>query len=84
MEVPMIDRPINEKTHKHFMFHQMEKLSKGEIDVQHANAMCNISGKITAINRTEHSRANLLMKIRKHNYEFKDNVELRELDYKNF
>ena len=77
-------QPTNNKVLFHFIFDQMEKLSNKEIDTEVAKAQANLAKQANNALNYEIKRADLKMKLRQHNFEYKDNVELRNVEGKNF
>ena len=67
---------VTDKTHKSFLFQQMENVVTETITPQQANAVANLSGKATSIERLKQNRASLEMKIRRHNLEFNDKIKI--------
>lgn len=76
--------PVNNKSVLAFLFNQMEKLDNKEITVDEAKAVAELAKQVNNTMKYEIDRANVKMKIRAHNFEYKDNVELREIESKNF
>jgi hypothetical protein len=77
-------QPVNSKSLLSFVFGQMEKLEKNEIDVETAKAQAKLCKQANNLLNYEINRTNALMKLRQHNFEYKDNLELREIESKNF
>jgi len=77
-------KPVNNKSLLHFIFDQMEKLNAGEISVDIAKSQAALSKQANNALRYELDRANTLMKISQHNANYNDNIELREVEGKNF
>ena len=76
--------PTNNKVLFHFLFSQMEKLDKKEIDTETAKAQANLGKQVNNAMKYELDRANMKIKISQHNKENNDNIMLRELEGKNF
>lgn len=77
-------KPVNNKSLLHFVYGQMEKLDKKEIDVQTAKAQADLAKQANNVMKYELDRANLLMKLDSHNRENKAEINLREIESKNF
>lgn len=77
-------RPVNSKSLMHFLFDQMDKLDKKEIDVQTAGQMASLARQANNIMTYELKRAETQIKIAVHNKEYHDNIVLREVDAKAF
>lgn len=77
-------RPVNSKSLFAFICGQMEKLDKREIDVNEATAQSNLAKQANNILNYELKRADTMMRLSDHNRNFKDNVELREVESKGF
>lgn len=76
--------PVNTKSLLAFVFSQMEKLDKKEIDVDTANAQSKLVQQANNLIRSEHERTRVKIELEKHNSEYKNNIELREIESKNF
>lgn len=76
--------PVNSKSLLAFVFNQMEKLDKGEIDIQVAREQANLTKQANNILKYELDRAKVKMELTKHNAKFKDDLQLREVESKNF
>jgi hypothetical protein len=76
--------PVNNKSMIAFLFSQMEKLDKNEIDVEHAKQQASLAKQVNTAMKYELDRVRVKMELKSHNYEFKDNIELREIESKNF
>ena len=76
--------PVNNKSFLHFIFDQMEKLDKNEIDVQTAKSQAELAKQANNVMKYELDRANTLIKLDKHNREFKSDIELRNIESKIF
>jgi hypothetical protein len=77
-------KPVNNKSVLAHIFDQMNKLDKGEIDVATAKAQAELSKQVNNALKYELDRANTLMKLAKHNAEYRQNIELRNAESKNF
>lgn len=76
--------PVNTKSLLAFVFNQMEKLDKKEIDVDTANAQSKLVQQANNILRSEHERTRVKMELEKHNKEYNSKLEFREVESKNF
>jgi hypothetical protein len=76
--------PVNNKSMLAFIFMQMEKLDKNEIDVQTASAQANLAKQANNALMYELKRADVQMKLTQHNAVYKDGLKLREAESKNF
>lgn len=77
-------KPVNNKSLVAFLFDQMHKLDKGEIDCQTAKEQANLAKQVNSQMRYELERAKVLMELSKHNAVYKDGTNLREIESKNF
>lgn len=77
-------KPVNTKSLLAFVFDQMEKLDSKTIDVDTANAQSKLIQQANNLIRSEHERIRVKMELEKHNSEYKSNLELREIESKNF
>jgi len=77
-------KPVNNKSMIAFLFDQMDKLDKGEIDNQTAREQANLSKQVNNAMKYELDRAKLKMELTKHNSVYKDGTNLREIESKNF
>jgi hypothetical protein len=77
-------KPVNNKSLIAFLFSQMEKLDKDEIDVQKAREQANLSKQVNNAMKYELDRAKTKMELTKHNAIYKDGLNLREIESKNF
>lgn len=77
-------RPVNNKSLLHFLFDQMEKLNEGNVDVKTALAINDLAKTAHSGMRLEHERVNTLIKLDTHNRTFGTNIELRNIEGKNF
>jgi len=76
-------KPTNNKSLLHFIFNQMEKLDKKEIDVNQAKTQALLAKQANNALKYELDRANTQMKLAEHN---RDNarIDLREAEGSNF
>ena len=77
-------KPVNNKSMIAFLFEQMDKLDKGEIDNQTAREQANLSKQINNAMKYELDRVKVKMELSKHNNLYKENIEIREIESKNF
>jgi hypothetical protein len=77
-------KPVNNKSMIAFLFDQMDKLDKDEIDVQKAREQANLSKQVNNAMKYELDRAKTKMELKKHNVIYKDDIDLREIESKNF
>jgi hypothetical protein len=76
--------PVNNKSMLAFIFGQMEKLDKNEIDVLQAKAQADLAKQANNALKYEIDRANIEMKLTQHNAVYKDGLRLRNAESKNF
>jgi|GEM_PF-1743545 hypothetical protein len=76
--------PVNNKSLLAFIFGQMEKLDAKEIDNETAKSQANLSKQANNALKYELDRANTIMKLKQHNKENTDTLELRNVESKNF
>ena len=76
--------PVNSKSLFSFLCNQMEKLDKGEINVEQAKAQANLGKQVNNVLKYELDRANLQMKLQVHNNNYDNKVSIREIESKNF
>lgn len=76
--------PVNNKSMIAFLFDQMNKLDKGKIDNQTAREQSNLAKQVNNSMKYELDRVRTLMELTKHNAIYKDGVNLREIESKNF
>ena len=77
-------KPVNSKSLVAFLFDQMDKLDKGEIDVQKAKAQSDLAKQVNSQMRYELERVKIQMSLAQHNAIYKDGTNLREIESKNF
>lgn len=76
--------PVNNKSMLAFIFGQMEKLDRDEIDVQKAREQANLAKQANNAMKYEIDRSKVLMELAKHNAIYKDGLNLRNIESKNF
>ena len=76
--------PVNNKSRIAFLFDQMDKLDKDEIDVQKAREQGNLAKQVNNAMKYELDRAKVQMELTAHNAVYKDGLDLREIESKNF
>jgi esterase/lipase superfamily enzyme len=76
--------PVNNKSMIAFLFGQMEKLDNDTIDVSKAREQSNLAKQVNNAMKYELDRAKVKMEIKKHNNTFSDDVQLRDIESKNF
>ena len=77
-------KPVNSKSLLAFVFGQMEKLDDGTINTQQAREQSNLVKQANNILKYELDRAKVKMELTKHNAVYKDGLNLREVESKNF
>jgi len=77
-------KPVNNKSLLHFIFDQMEKLNDGSITVEVAKAQAQLAKQGNNALKYELDRATTLMKVSEHNAIFKDGINIRNVEPKNF
>jgi len=77
-------KPVNTKSLLAFVFDQMEKLDKKEIDVDTANAQSKLVQQANNLIRSEHERARVKMELVRHNAEYGVSVDFRNIESVNF
>lgn len=77
-------KPVNSKSLLAFVFGQMEKLDKKEIDVDEAKAQASLAKQANNIIRYELDLLNTKMKLDSHNRDNNTDIELREIESKSF
>jgi hypothetical protein len=75
-------KPANNKSLISFLFEQMDKLDRSEIDVNTAKAQADLAKQVNNSLKYELDRAKVKMEITKHNKEYLDVVKLREAEPK--
>jgi hypothetical protein len=76
--------PVNNKSMIAFLFNQMDKLDRDEIDVQKAREQGNLAKQVNNAMKYELDRAKTKMELTKHNAIYKDGLDLRDIESKNF
>jgi hypothetical protein len=76
--------PTNNKSLLHFLFNQMEKLDKKEIDIEQAKAQANLAKQANNSLKYELERAKTLMELDAHRQETGNGIEFRNVEGKNF
>lgn len=77
-------KPVNNKSLVAFLFSQMEKLDKNEIDNQTAREQANLAKQVNNAMKYELDRSKLKMELANHNAVSLEKVTLREIESKNF
>ena len=77
-------KPVNSKSLLAFVFEQMNKLDNNEIDVATAREQGNLVKQSNNLLKYELDRAKVQMKLTEHNAIYKDGLNLREIESKNF
>jgi len=77
-------KPVNSKSLLSFVFTQMEKLDNNEIENDQAREQGNLVKQANNLLRYELDRAKVKMKLTEHNAIYKDGLNLREIESKNF
>jgi len=76
--------PVNNKSMIAFLFGQMDKLDNDEIDILKAKEQGNLAKQVNNAMKYELDRAKTRMELTKHNAIYKDGVDLRDIESKNF
>ena len=77
-------KPVNNKSLVAFLFDQMEKLDHDTIDVTKAREQSNLAKQVNNAMKYEIDRAKVKMDLAKHNAIYKDGLDLRDIESKNF
>jgi len=77
-------KAVNNKNILAFIYDQMDKLDKGETDVEQAKAQANLAKQANNVMRYELDLVKTKMKLKEHNKTHGDNIELRNVESKNF
>lgn len=77
-------KPVNNKSMIAFLFDQMDKLDKDEIDVSKAKEQGNLAKQVNNAMKYELDRAKVKMELTQHNAVYKDGLDLRDIESKNF
>jgi hypothetical protein len=76
--------PVNNKSLLHFIFDQMERLSKNEIDVQTAKAQGVLAKQANNTMKYELDMVNTLIKLDDHNRSNGTDIQMRNIEGKSF
>jgi hypothetical protein len=76
--------PVNNKSMLAFIFDQMNKLDEGKINIETAREQANLAKQVNVAMKYEIDRAKILMELAKHNAIYKDGLNLRNIESKNF
>lgn len=77
-------QPVNTKSLLHFLFDQMEKLDKNEIDVPTAQAQASLAKQTNNIFTYELKRAETELKLEQHRRATGSAIKLRNIEAKPF
>lgn len=77
-------KPVNNKSMIAFLFDQMDKLDKKEIDNQTAREQANLAKQVNNSMKYEIERAKIKMQIANHNSLSSTKVELRNIESVNY
>ena len=77
-------KPVNNKSMLHFLFDQMEKLDNGTIDINQANTQANLVKQANNLMRYELEKVKVMMQLNEHNATFHKQIEIRDVELKNF
>ena len=77
-------KTTNNKSLLHFLFDQMEKLDKKEIDVEQAKAQANLAKQANNSLKYELERSKLLMELDTHRTQSGNSIDFRNAEGKNF
>jgi len=77
-------KAVNNKSMIAFLFDQMDKLDRKEISVDDAKAQANLAKQVNNSMKYELDLALTKIKIKEHNNQYNDNIELRNAESKNF
>lgn len=75
---------VNNKSLLAFIYDQMDKLDNGTTTVEQAKAQANLAKQANNVMRYELDLVKTKMKIKEHNQATGDNIELRNVESKNF
>lgn len=70
----------NNKSMIAFLFQQMERLDKGEIDIFHAKEQANLAKQVNNAMKYELDRTRIQMELTNHNSKHSVNIEIREVE----
>lgn len=73
-------KAFNSKSLLEFIFIQMEKLDKNQINTEKAREQANLCKQANNVLKYEIDRAKVLMDISRHNKQFADNISLRDIE----
>jgi hypothetical protein len=77
-------KPVNNKSMIAFLFGQMDRLDRDEIDVTKAREQSNLAKQVNNSMKYELDRVKTKMEITKHNNLYNSNVSLRDVESKGF
>ena len=77
-------KPVNNKSLLHFIYDQMEKLDKKEINVSEAKAQADLAKQANNVLKYELDRTNTLITLDQQNRQHGTNIELRNIEGKSF
>lgn len=77
-------KPVNNKSLLHFLFDQMEKLDNGVIDINQANTQANLVKQANNLMRYELDKVKVLIQLGEYNATSQKQIELRDVEIKNF
>lgn len=77
-------QPVNNKSLLHFIFGQMEKLDKKEIDVQAAKTQAMLARQANSALNYELQRTNMLIKTDEYNRKYGTDIKLKNVEGVNF
>ncbi len=77
-------QPTNNKSLLHFIFDQMEKLDRKEIDVEQAKAMAQLAKQANGSLKYEIDRSRILMELDAHRSQTGNAIDLRNVEGKAF
>lgn len=77
-------KPTNNKSVLHFLFDQMEKLDRKEINVDEAKAQAAIAKQVNNCMKYEVDRSRLMMDLDAHRRQTGESIEFRNVEGKNF
>jgi len=77
-------KPTNQKNLYHLLFDALERVNTGELKVPNAREMSNLAARINTAVKLEHDRARVKMELEMHKRTTGSNIELREIEGKNF
>jgi hypothetical protein len=77
-------KPVNQKSLLHFIYDQMDKLDKGEIEIDKAKAQAVLMKEANNVFKYELDRANTEMKLRDFNLRTGAAISIRDVESKQF